>query len=78
MLRTHYRQPIDWTVKELEEAEASLIAGTTQSGNCRAGEQIAKAVLEALIGRPEYAMQRSLLNYRTGKVARSCELPCDR
>ncbi|PWB81733.1 MAG: cysteine--tRNA ligase [Methylocystaceae bacterium] len=24
MLRTHYRQPIDWTVKALEEAEASL------------------------------------------------------
>ena len=25
MLRTHYRQPIDWTVKALEEAEATLI-----------------------------------------------------
>ena len=25
---THYRQPIDWTVKALEAAEASLIAGT--------------------------------------------------
>jgi cysteinyl-tRNA synthetase len=24
MLRTHYRQPIDWTVKALEEAEAGL------------------------------------------------------
>ena len=24
MLRTHYRQPIDWTVKALEEAEAAL------------------------------------------------------
>lgn len=24
MLRTHYRQPIDWTVKALEEAESSL------------------------------------------------------
>ncbi len=24
MLRTHYRQPIDWTVKALEEAEANL------------------------------------------------------
>ena len=24
MLRTHYRQPIDWTVKALEEAEATL------------------------------------------------------
>lgn len=26
MLRTHYRQPIDWTVKALEEAEANLLA----------------------------------------------------
>jgi cysteinyl-tRNA synthetase len=26
MLRTHYRQPIDWTVKALEEGEANLIA----------------------------------------------------
>jgi cysteinyl-tRNA synthetase len=26
MLRTHYRQPIDWTVKALEEAEANLFA----------------------------------------------------
>jgi cysteinyl-tRNA synthetase len=25
MLKTHYRQPIDWTVKALEEAEATLI-----------------------------------------------------
>ena len=24
MLRTHYRQPIDWTVRALEEAEATL------------------------------------------------------
>ena len=24
MLRTHYRQPIDWTVKALEEAEKTL------------------------------------------------------
>ncbi len=26
MLRTHYRQPIDWTVKALEEAERALLA----------------------------------------------------
>ena len=25
MLRTHYRQPIDWTIKALEEAEATLV-----------------------------------------------------
>ena len=29
MLRTHYRQPIDWTVKALEEAEANLLAWST-------------------------------------------------
>ena len=31
MLRTHYRQPIDWTVKALEEAEATSTNGTTPS-----------------------------------------------
>jgi cysteinyl-tRNA synthetase len=38
MLRTHYRQPIDWTVKALEEAEATLdkwyrVVGDTSSND---------------------------------------------
>ncbi len=28
MLKTHYRQPIDWTVRALEEAEATLLSWT--------------------------------------------------
>ena len=34
MLRTHYRQPIDWTVKALEEAEQTLDNGI-RSRLCR-------------------------------------------
>jgi cysteinyl-tRNA synthetase len=45
MLRTHYRQPIDWTQKALEEAEATLL-------RWRAGDQSPgtpdEGVLEAL------------------------------
>lgn len=33
MLRTHYRQPIDWTVKALEEADASLQTWRRSLGN---------------------------------------------
>ncbi|QGM99028.1 cysteine--tRNA ligase [Methylocystis parvus] len=32
MLRTHYRQPIDWTVKALEEAELSLKKWAIETG----------------------------------------------
>jgi cysteinyl-tRNA synthetase len=32
MLRTHYRQPIDWTVKALEEAELSLRKWSAEIG----------------------------------------------
>jgi cysteinyl-tRNA synthetase len=35
MLRTHYRQPIDFTVKALEEAEASLRKWSAQAGDVR-------------------------------------------
>jgi cysteinyl-tRNA synthetase len=52
MLRTHYRQPIDWTVKALEEAErtlrnwANLLERNVTSFN--AGGQISESVLQAL------------------------------
>jgi cysteinyl-tRNA synthetase len=36
MLRTHYRQPIDWTVKALEEAHAELQEWTNLLASCAA------------------------------------------
>ena len=48
MLRTHYRQPIDWTVKALEEAEATLDRWYDEIGDVEPSAKIAPAVLEAL------------------------------
>jgi cysteinyl-tRNA synthetase len=48
MLRTHYRQPIDWTVKALEEAEATLDRWYEAVGNVEAASEIATGVLDAL------------------------------
>ncbi|RBP02315.1 cysteinyl-tRNA synthetase [Roseiarcus fermentans] len=48
MLRTHYRQPIDWTVKALEEAEATLDRWYDAVGDVEPGPDVAEAVLEAL------------------------------
>jgi cysteinyl-tRNA synthetase len=48
MLRTHYRQPIDWTVKALEEAEATLDRWYDEIGDVAPAPEIAPAVLEAL------------------------------
>jgi cysteinyl-tRNA synthetase len=49
MLRTHYRQPIDWTVRALEEAE-QILASWTASSQLAEGrnEAIADDVLDAL------------------------------
>jgi cysteinyl-tRNA synthetase len=49
MLRTHYRQPIDWTVRALEEAERTLEAwtGTPDFAN-ESTEAFSPAVLDAL------------------------------
>jgi cysteinyl-tRNA synthetase len=47
MLRTHYRQPIDWTVKALEEAEKTLLDWAAAVGDSAAGE-VSPAVLDAL------------------------------
>jgi len=47
MLRTHYRQPIDWTVKALEEAEAALDRWYDAIGDVESGE-VAPSVEEAL------------------------------
>ncbi len=47
MLRTHYRQPIDWTVKALEEAESALDRWYDAIGDVEPGE-VAPSVEEAL------------------------------
>ena len=48
MLRTHYRQPIDWTVKALEEAESTLDRWYDAVGDVEPGGVIAPSVEEAL------------------------------
>ena len=48
MLGTHYRQPINWTVKGLEEAEKAL-AGFFDAASTEADPRPAPAVLEALL-----------------------------
>ena len=47
MLKTHYRQPIDWTVKALEEAEKTLSDWAAAAGDAEAG-QVPVGVIEAL------------------------------
>ncbi len=48
MLRTHYRQPIDWTVKALEEAEATLDRWYEAIGDVEAKGEPDTDVLNAL------------------------------
>jgi cysteinyl-tRNA synthetase len=49
MLRTHYRQPMDWTVKGLEESWKILAAWTDgPEFSVSKGEKIAPSVLDAL------------------------------
>ena len=48
MLRTHYRQPIDWTVKALEEAERTLDRWYAAAGEADPAAAPAAAVLDEL------------------------------
>jgi cysteinyl-tRNA synthetase len=48
MLRTHYRQPIDWTVRALEEAESTLERWYEAVGDEEPGGETAPGVDEAL------------------------------
>jgi cysteinyl-tRNA synthetase len=48
MLRTHYRQPIDWTVRALEEAEATLTRWYDAVGDAEPARDVASSVLDAL------------------------------
>ena len=50
MLRTHYRQPIDWTLKSLEESWRTLESFFNNAGAALAGPaKIGASVLEALM-----------------------------
>ena len=50
MLRTHYRQPIDWTLKSLEESWRTLESFFNNAGTVFAGEpKISTSVLDALM-----------------------------
>ena len=54
MLKTHYRQPIDWTVKALEEAEATLrswepLVRTISNHPTEAPRNVSEEVVEALL-----------------------------
>jgi cysteinyl-tRNA synthetase len=48
MLRAHYRQPIDWTVDALEEAERTLDRWYDAVGDVQGGGDVADEVMEAL------------------------------
>ncbi len=48
MLRTHYRQPIDWTVRALEEAERKLSKWYEVVGDDQPTGQVAENVVDAL------------------------------
>ena len=48
MLRTHYRQPIDWTIRALEEAESTLDRWYDAVGDAKPSGEVAPAVLDAL------------------------------
>ncbi|MBG0812162.1 cysteine--tRNA ligase [Methylosinus sp. H3A] len=48
MLRTHYRQPIDFTVKALEEAEASLRKWSAQIGEASSAPAASSEISNAL------------------------------
>ncbi|HEY1944141.1 MAG TPA: cysteine--tRNA ligase [Roseiarcus sp.] len=48
MLRTHYRQPIDWTVSALEEAESAIERWYDAIGDAGAADEVDPAVEAAL------------------------------
>jgi len=50
MLKTHYRQPIDWTVRALEEAEAKIrtYRRTLEKFNSTSAAEVPEAILNAV------------------------------
>jgi cysteinyl-tRNA synthetase len=68
MLGTHYRQPINWTVKNLEEAEKAL-AGWFDAASDQAEPRPASAVVEALaddLNTPKAIAELHALRTRAG------------
>ncbi len=55
MLRTHYRQPIDWTVKALEEAEATLDRWYDAVGDVEPASRRSDSCARRVERRPEHA-----------------------
>jgi cysteinyl-tRNA synthetase len=72
MLRTHYRQPIDWTIRGLEESFDTLVSLTDVSGfTSGQDEAFAPSVLEALcddLNTPQAIAELHAL-HRAGDVA---------
>jgi cysteinyl-tRNA synthetase len=48
MLRTHYRQPIDWTLKGLRESNNALVSLYADTNNVTAADALPASVIEAL------------------------------
>jgi cysteinyl-tRNA synthetase len=74
MLRTHYRQPIDWTVKALEEAEATLDRWYDAVGDVEAKGEPGEDVLDALtddLNTPEAVASLHRLAGRTNELLKS-------
>jgi cysteinyl-tRNA synthetase len=68
MLRSHYRQPIDWTVKGLEESWKALAAWTSVAEfTANHDEKLAPAVLEALADDLNTPMMVAALHAMHGK-----------
>jgi cysteinyl-tRNA synthetase len=68
MLGTHYRQPINWTVKGLEEAEKALAAWTDAAAE-NADDRPAASVVEALsddLNTPKAIAELHVLRSRAG------------
>ena len=62
MLRTHYRQPIDWTVKALEEAEKTLDKWYETIDDVDSNSQIAPDFLDAMADDLNFSAAESKLH----------------
>ncbi|HEX8417934.1 MAG TPA: cysteine--tRNA ligase, partial [Methylobacterium sp.] len=49
MLKTHYRQPIDWTLRGLEEASRTLDRWYAVVGDAKAHPEIPEGVIDPLV-----------------------------
>jgi cysteinyl-tRNA synthetase len=71
MLSSHYRQPINWTVKSLEEAEKAL-SGFFDAASAEADARPAPGVLEALaddLNTPKAIAEMHALRNAAGRKA---------